>query len=61
MMSRGIVAMALSLGIAAFFVATISFAAENHVAEAIEHLRSVTNHGGQGQATIFVDEAKIAL
>ena len=61
MMSRGIVAMALSLGIAAFFVPTIPFAAENHIAEAIEHLTRATNHGGQGQTTIFVDEAKIAL
>jgi hypothetical protein len=57
MMSRG----TLSLGIAAFSVPTISFAAESHIAEAIEHLTRATNHGGQRQTTIFVDEAKIAL
>lgn len=61
MRSLRIAALALSLGIAAFFALNISFAAEDHLEEAIEHAKSATNNGRQGRADVFVDQTQIAL
>lgn len=61
MITRKIAAIALSLCVATSFAPSISFAAEDHLAEAIEHAKAATNHGRQGHANVLVDEAQIAV
>ena len=59
-MNRRIFALALGLGVAAFFAPRIALA-EDHLAEAIRHTEEAINHGKQGHADVLVTHAKSAL
>jgi hypothetical protein len=61
MTSRKFAAIALSLSIAAAFVPSISFAAEDHLEEAIDHAKSATNNGRQGRAEVFLEQTQLAV
>ncbi|QBR72416.1 hypothetical protein CU048_15270 [Beijerinckiaceae bacterium] len=61
MITRKLAAIALCLGIATSFAPSISFAAEDHIAEAIEHAEAATNNGRQGRTEVFVEQVQIAV
>jgi len=61
MISRRFVVAAFALGLSAFVAPQISFAGENHVAEAIEHTKEAITIGRAGQSDKFVDHSEEAL
>jgi Small metal-binding protein len=53
-------AVAVALAVSLFIAPALS-ATENHVAEAVEHIKEAINLGQQGQSTSFADHAQLAL
>lgn len=61
MISRRLAIIALALGLTVFFAPQASFAAEDHIAEAIQHTEQAIDHGKQGHGPVLAEHAQIAL
>ena len=60
-MSRRFVVAMLGLGLALILMPQVSFAAEDHIAEAITHTMQAIEHGKIGHADVLTTHAKAAL